>query len=143
MLSIKNISIFFLTFLTFLILVGCSEYDDFEEPQYIVASSESYAKLINDEIGEPDSCEDIKKELSDDTAISAIAFSDSAFDVSDTDSLVEEISENLIEDEVWVSKSGKKYHAKSSCSGMKNPTAMSKNDAVTSGYEACKKCYNK
>ncbi len=142
MISIKNISIFFLTFLTFLILVGCSEYDDFEEPQYIVASSESYAELINDEISELDSFENIEKELSDNTAISAIAFSDSAFDVSDTDSLIEEIPESLIEDEVWVSKSGKKYHAKSGCSGMKNPSGLSKNDAVASGYEACKKCYN-
>lgn len=141
MLSTKNVLIFSLTFITFLILVGCSDYSDFEEPQYIIASSESYAELINDEISELDSFEDVEKELSDNTAISAIAFSDSAIDVSDTDSLAEVIPENLIEDVVWVSKSGKKYHAKSGCSGMKNPSGMSINDAVAGGYEACKKCY--
>lgn len=41
---------------------------------------------------------------------------------------------------VWVSKSGKKYHVKSSCSGMKTATAITKDEAVSQGYEPCKKC---
>lgn len=41
---------------------------------------------------------------------------------------------------VWISKSGKKYHVKSSCSGMKSATAITKSEAVSQGYEPCKKC---
>ena len=42
---------------------------------------------------------------------------------------------------VWVSATGKKYHRKSSCSNMKNPSQISKSDAISRGYEPCKKCY--
>lgn len=42
---------------------------------------------------------------------------------------------------VWVSATGKKYHRKSSCSNMKNPSQISKSDAINRGYEPCKKCY--
>lgn len=42
---------------------------------------------------------------------------------------------------VWVSATGKKYHRKSSCSNMKNPSQISKSDVISRGYEPCKKCY--
>ena len=42
---------------------------------------------------------------------------------------------------VWVSATGKKYHRKSSCSNIKNPSQISKSDAISRGYEPCKKCY--
>lgn len=42
---------------------------------------------------------------------------------------------------VWISATGKKYHRKSSCSNMKNPSQISKSDAISRGYEPCKKCY--
>lgn len=42
---------------------------------------------------------------------------------------------------VWVSATGKKYHRKSSCSNMKNPSQISKSDAISRGYEPCKKCH--
>lgn len=44
-------------------------------------------------------------------------------------------------DMVWVSGSGKKYHSKSTCSGMKNPRQISIADAKKRGYTPCKKCY--
>ena len=40
-----------------------------------------------------------------------------------------------------ISATGKKYHRKSSCSNMKNPSQISKSDAINRGYEPCKKCY--
>ena len=49
----------------------------------------------------------------------------------------DEDSENLV---VWVSGSGKKYHLKSTCSGMKEPQSMLIEEAAVSGYEPCKKC---
>ena len=42
---------------------------------------------------------------------------------------------------VWIAATGKKYHRKSSCSNMKNPSQISKSDAISRGYEPCKKCY--
>ena len=36
---------------------------------------------------------------------------------------------------------GKKYHSKSSCSGMKGPEKVSLSTAKQRGFTACKKCY--
>ena len=41
---------------------------------------------------------------------------------------------------VYVSNAGK-YHRRSNCSGMKQYTEMSLNDAKAAGHVACKKCY--
>lgn len=42
---------------------------------------------------------------------------------------------------VWVSYYGSKYHRKSSCSGMKGPQSMSREEAERLGRTPCKKCY--
>lgn len=42
---------------------------------------------------------------------------------------------------VWVPQSGSKYHSKSSCSNMSNPTQITKEEAIKLGYEPCKRCY--
>lgn len=42
---------------------------------------------------------------------------------------------------VWIPKSGSKYHSRSSCSNMKNSTQVSRAEAISRGYEPCKKCY--
>lgn len=41
---------------------------------------------------------------------------------------------------VWCSRSGSKYHYSSTCSGMKNPIAMTLRQAVDSGKQPCSKC---
>ncbi len=41
---------------------------------------------------------------------------------------------------VWVSKTGKKYHSDSGCSGMKSPRSLTREDAIRQGYQPCKKC---
>lgn len=43
---------------------------------------------------------------------------------------------------VWVTEKGKKYHSKSTCSGMKSPIEISKEQAEQQGYEPCKRCYS-
>lgn len=43
--------------------------------------------------------------------------------------------------EVWISVTGKRYHSKSSCSGMKNPVKMTLSEAAAQGYTPCKRCY--
>ena len=42
---------------------------------------------------------------------------------------------------VWIPQSGSKYHSNPSCSGMNNPTQVTKSDAESRGYTPCKKCY--
>ena len=42
---------------------------------------------------------------------------------------------------VWIPSSGKKYHSTSSCSGMKNPSKVTKSKAEQMGYTPCKKCW--
>ena len=42
---------------------------------------------------------------------------------------------------VWIPKSGSKYHSHSGCSNMKDPSQVPLADAVSQGYEPCKRCY--
>lgn len=42
---------------------------------------------------------------------------------------------------VWIPRTGSKYHARSSCSNMKNPTEVTKEQAIASGYGQCSKCW--
>lgn len=42
---------------------------------------------------------------------------------------------------VYIPRTGSKYHNNSACSGMKNPSYVSLDDAIAWGYTACKNCY--
>ena len=42
---------------------------------------------------------------------------------------------------VWISNTGSKYHSRSSCSNMKNPSQVTLEDAQAMGYTPCKKCH--
>lgn len=42
---------------------------------------------------------------------------------------------------VWIPETGTKYHSKSSCSGMKDPTQVTEEQAIAWGYEPCKRCH--
>ena len=42
---------------------------------------------------------------------------------------------------VWIPKTGSKYHSRSGCSNMKNPSQVTKQEAERQGYEPCKKCW--
>lgn len=42
---------------------------------------------------------------------------------------------------VWVSRTGKKYHSRASCSNMKNPSQVTLSEAKQNGLTACKRCY--
>lgn len=43
---------------------------------------------------------------------------------------------------VWIpTKGGKKYHTKSTCSGMNGPEEVTKAEAERRGFTPCKKCY--
>ena len=42
---------------------------------------------------------------------------------------------------VWIPRTGHKYHSNPNCSNMKNPSQVSLSQAISMGYDACKKCY--
>lgn len=46
-----------------------------------------------------------------------------------------------VADMVWIPKTGSKYHRSSSCSNMKNPSKVTRSQAINWGYGPCKKCY--
>ena len=58
-----------------------------------------------------------------------------------TISINNNIESKTTSDMVWIDDTGKKYHKKSTCSNMDNPYQVSKNDAISQGRDACKKCY--
>lgn len=43
-------------------------------------------------------------------------------------------------DTVWVSGTGKRYHRLSTCSNMKNPREITRDEAIGRGLTPCKKC---
>ena len=54
---------------------------------------------------------------------------------------IQEQQQEQQEEMVWIPSSGSKYHNDASCSGMDNPRQVKKEEAVSMGYEPCKKCY--
>ena len=42
---------------------------------------------------------------------------------------------------VWIAGNGTKYHRKSTCSNMESPQQIELEQAISWGYEACKRCY--
>lgn len=42
---------------------------------------------------------------------------------------------------VWLPQSGSRYHRYASCSGMNNPTQVTREEAEAMGYTPCKRCY--
>ena len=50
-------------------------------------------------------------------------------------------SSSYVTSYVWIPRTGSKYHAKSSCSNMNDPSYVSINEAIYLGYDPCSKCY--
>ena len=55
----------------------------------------------------------------------------------------ETIKEDTAENDemVWIPNSGSRYHNKSTCSSMKNPTKVTRQEAEDLGYTPCGRCY--
>lgn len=64
-----------------------------------------------------------------------------AAQVPDEPSPPSESADNPGSGYVWIPKSGSKYHSTPSCSGMKDPTKVTKTDALNKGYTPCKRCH--
>ena len=42
---------------------------------------------------------------------------------------------------VWIPNTGQRYHSNKKCSGMKNPTYVTLEEAIQQGFTPCKNCY--
>lgn len=51
------------------------------------------------------------------------------------------VSQEVQKTMVWISDGGTKYHRRSSCSKMKNPQQIELEQAISWGYESCKRCH--
>ena len=58
-----------------------------------------------------------------------------------TSAKVEASKDNASGQMVWIPRTGAKYHKKSTCSNMKNPSQVTIEEAKDDGFTACKKCY--
>lgn len=55
----------------------------------------------------------------------------------------QEVQQNNIGEQVWITATGSKYHNKNNCgsTNSSNSRQISKDEAKSMGYDACKKCY--
>lgn len=104
---------------------------------------------IQTEIDSYDTSEVNKTDVSDETEYTATESNSFAAEKSEkkpsaepnaTENAETSVSDN-IGGEVWIPKSGKKYHLTSSCSNMKSPQKVTISYAQSLGFTPCKRCY--
>ena len=78
--------------------------------------------------------------LPEETEIKTQEIVDTSQSLTDNNQAVDN-GTNESETMVWIPQSGSKYHSRSGCSNMKNPTQVTKEEAIDRGYEPCKRCY--
>lgn len=61
-------------------------------------------------------------------------------DETESDYLAED-AESEKSEMVWIPNSGKKYHSYEGCSNMKDPSYVTMDEAESSGYTACSRCW--
>lgn len=109
-----------------------------------------WAKVVSDgfsDLGKPSGGKELEDFLPETNSSSALESSSTETSVSastpelnDTESSALEISSGS--GSVWIpTDGGTKYHTRSSCSNMKNPQKISKEEAIAMDFEACKRCH--
>lgn len=104
----------------------------------ISSTQSSSSAIISSEETVASTLEDNSSEQATINSQSQVALTEETETFSDGQASVESDTNSAT---VWIPASGKKYHSKSTCSGMKNPTEVSRQEAEELGYEPCKRCY--
>ena len=128
--------------------VGCIESDtentstdgSFNIITSNVTSSETSSNVISSETTSATSSENESSNTSSKDTSSKPTES-SKPTVSNTSSITNTSSSTPKVDMVWISKTGSKYHSKSNCGNMKNPSKVTKEAAEKQGRTPCSKCY--
>ena len=137
----KKILCFALALILSLGLISCDEYlstssDNVVQPDIITSCIEEVSSIEKASSMQEVSSEEISSviEVSSEVVSSKEEVSSEAVSSKET------VTQN-VEKMVWIPQSGKKYHSNSACSGMKNPTKVTVEKAVSLGFTPCKKCY--
>ena len=120
-------------------------YVNYSKPVFSFAynnSSETSVNDVTDARNEPKDTHGLQEQKNQ-TADSNIL----SENLGDADEHIDAVISNADDNDngtemVWIpTNGGKKYHSRAGCSGMKNPTQISKENAVVKGYTPCKRCY--
>lgn len=127
-----------LSILLFL-LSGCtqeiSDYESYFPDNEIIFDNE---EIVLDD--EQIVLDDEQIHLSSDNYFSDDAVSAASYNTTEQNDVLT-VDTNNPSETVWIPKSGKKYHNKPNCSNMKSAKEVTIDEAIESGYEACKRCY--
>ncbi len=142
-----NIIIAVIVLLLQILLASCTSRDyinSFEEPTDIFIPEDLFTNhtIISSDYNDFSSATSplLSDEIIDNTEQPLSETVDVFADISDNIELLEvniDEQDNL----VWIPTSGKKYHKTSDCSNMKSPSHVLLSEAMSLGYEPCKRCY--
>lgn len=108
-------------------------------------TSNSVTITVSDKVAEEKANEEAEKEAQEeaDAAAQKAAEEESQeqFEQAEQNISSDNSAQNPQEEMVWIPQSGKKYHSNSSCSGMENPSQVTKSEAENRGYTPCQRCY--
>ena len=108
-------------------------------------TSNSVTITVSDKVSEEKANEEAEKEAQEeaDAAAQKAAEEESQeqFEQAEQNISSDNSAQNPQEEMVWIPQSGKKYHSNSSCSGMENPSQVTKSEAENRGYTPCQRCY--
>ena len=150
----KKILCFALALILSLGLISCDEYLATSSDNVVIQPD-----IVTSSVAEISSIEEVSsvlevssmQEVSSEEISSVIEVSSEVVSSKETVSSKEAVSPQVtssketvtqnVEKMVWIPQSGKKYHSNSACSGMKNPTKVTVEKAMSLGFTPCKKCY--
>lgn len=119
--------------------VAINNQKEFEKNDIFPVGSEvivNYSKIIKDEMQE------VSKEVSAQSPINKTETSESTIVDNSADTVSVPSVADTQGELVWIpTNGGKKYHSKSSCSGMNGPMQVSIDQAIANGFTPCKRCH--
>ena len=112
-----------------------------EEAARKAAEEEAARKAAEEEAAKKAAEEEAAKKAAEEEAAKKAAEEEAAKKAAEEAAQQQAAAQQPQEQMVWIPQSGSKYHSKSSCSGMDGPRQIPISQAISRGYEPCKRCY--
>ena len=106
-----------------------------------IAAEEAARKAAEEEDARKAAEEEAARKAAEEEAARKAAEEESAKKAAEEAAQQQAAAQQPQEQMVWIPQSGSKYHSKSSCSGMDGPRQIPISQAISRGYEPCKRCY--
>ena len=106
-----------------------------------IAAEEAARKAAEEEAARKAAEEEAARKAAEEEAARKAAEEESAKKAAEEAAQQQAAAQQPQEQMVWIPQSGSKYHSKSSCSGMDGPRQIPISQAISRGYEPCKRCY--